>query len=151
MTFLNIQGEELLGRVVGGVRFPEDPQRRGDGTLRARWKIGFYHHTLSHLSPKNNFWPQPIHSKSEKVCGTAYSLKKNCEKVRAIFGPFWVLLGHFGPFWVTLGHFGSFFAILGPFRGFFGQICGKFKFFCGPVGVAGLAFRMYASTIDWSL
>ena len=25
----------------------------------------------------------------------------------------------------------------------FGQICGKFKFFCGPVGVVGLAFRMY--------
>ena len=40
-----------------------------------------------------------IHSKSEKVCGTAFSVKKNGGKVRAIFGPFWVISGHF------LGHF----------------------------------------------
>ena len=48
-----------------------------------------------------------------------------------------------------LGHFGSFLAIFGPFRGIFGQICGKFKFFCGPIGVMGLAFRMYVSRPPW--
>ena len=42
-----------------------------------------------------------IHSKSKKVCGTAFSVKKNAEKVRVIFGPFWVILG---PFWTFLGH-----------------------------------------------
>jgi len=39
-------------------------------------------------------------------------------------------------------------AIFGPFRGIFGQICGKFNFFCGSVGVAGLAFRMYGWGIN---
>ena len=62
-------------------------------------------------------------------------------------GHFRAMLDHFGPFGVIfgplLGYFGSFLAIFGPFRGIFGQICGKFKFFCGPVGVVGLAFRMY--------
>ena len=76
-----------------------------------------------------------IHSKSEKVCGTAFSVKKNCGKSA---GYFWAILGHS---WAILGHFG-------PFRGIFGQICGKFKFFCGPVGVMGLAFRMYGLTQD---
>ena len=64
-----------------------------------------------------------IHSKSEKVCGTAYSVKKNCGisagHCWAILGSFWVILGpccafwaifgsylgHFGPFWVIFGHF----------------------------------------------
>ena len=51
-----------------------------------------------------------IHSKSEKVCGTAFSVKKNCGKSA---GPFWATLGHFGSF---LGHFGPFWVIFGHFR-----------------------------------
>ena len=43
-----------------------------------------------------------IHSKSEKVCGTAFSVKKFAEKVRVILGPFWVI---FGPLWAILNHF----------------------------------------------
>ena len=65
--------------------------------------------------------PGIIHSKSEKVCGTAFSVKK---KLRKFFGPFWVILGPFwaflGHIWATLGHLGSFLAIFGPFRGIFG-------------------------------
>ena len=38
-------------------------------------------------------------------------------------------------------------AIFGPFFGIFEEICGKFKFFCGPVRVAGSAFRMYVATL----
>ena len=95
-----------------------------------------------------------IHSKSEKVCGIAFSVKKNCGKVRksgrhfwAIwgnFGPFWVI---FGPFWIILGHsrailghlgpfgviFEPFWVIFGTFSGIFGQICGRFKFFAGSL------------------
>ena len=47
-----------------------------------------------------------IHSKSKKVCGTAFSvnkLRKKCVNPCVIFGPFGVILGHFGSF---LGHFG---------------------------------------------
>ena len=46
-----------------------------------------------------------IHSKSEKVCGTAFSVRKIAEKCvnpGVIFGPFGVIVGHFGSF------FGSF-------------------------------------------
>ena len=49
-----------------------------------------------------------IHSKSEKVCGTAFSVRKIAEKCvnpGVIFGPFGVILGHF---WAILDHFGSF-------------------------------------------
>ena len=49
-----------------------------------------------------------IHSKSEKVCGTAFSVRKIAEKCvnpGVIFGPFGVILVHFGSF---LGHLGSF-------------------------------------------
>ena len=54
-----------------------------------------------------------IHSKSEKVCGTAFSVKKKiAEKVQVILGPFWVI---FGPLWAILGHFGHFWAILWHF------------------------------------
>ena len=46
-----------------------------------------------------------IHSKSEKVCGTAFSVKKNlrkkCVNPGVIFGTFGVILGYFGSF---LGH-----------------------------------------------
>ena len=83
------------------------------------------------------FIPQGIHSKSEKVSGTAFSVKKIAKTFWVILGPFRVFLGHFGPFWI----------IFGPFCGIFGQICGKFNFFCGIVGVEILAFRMYASII----
>ena len=67
------------------------------------------------------FIPQGIHSKSEKVSGTAFSVKK-------IAKTFWVILG---PFRVFLGHFGSHWAIFGP-------NCGKFAessiFFAGSLG-----------------
>ena len=63
-----------------------------------------------------------IHSKSEKVCGTAFSVKKNCGKS---LGHFWAMLGHFGSF---LGHFGPFWAILGHIwatLGHFGPFLGQ--------------------------
>ena len=108
-----------------------------------------------------------IHSKSEKVCETAFSVKKIAEKVRksgrhiwAIwgnFGPFWVFLGHFGSFWVILGpcwtifgHFGSFLAIFGPFRGMFGQ-SGKFQFFAAPLGSWGSLLECMVIMKAWLL
>ena len=42
-----------------------------------------------------------IHSKSEKVCRTAFSVNKNCGNLLDHFGSF---LGHFGHFWAFLGH-----------------------------------------------
>ena len=92
--------------------------------------------------------PLSILSKSEKVCGTAFSVKKKLRNKYinpgVIFGPFGVILGHYGSF---LSHFGSLWVIFGPFCGIFGHICGKFKFLCGIVGVARLAFRMYVRSI----
>ena len=67
-----------------------------------------------------------IHSKSEKVCGTAFSekkLRKKCVNPGVIFGPFG---GNFGPFWVI---FGPFWVILGHSRaimGHFGSYLGHF-------------------------
>ena len=55
-------------------------------------------------------------------------------------GHFWAILGHS---WAILGHLESYLGHFGPFCGIFGQICRKFNFFCGIVGVAILAFRMY--------
>ena len=60
----------------------------------------------------------PIHSKSEKVCGTAFSVKKNAEKVLkfwAILGHFWAILDHIGSFWAILGHLGSYLGHFVPF------------------------------------
>ena len=159
-----------------------------------QWRTHHHYYHTEHIW-KHVF----IHSKSAKVCGTAFSVKRNCGKVRksgrhfwaiwgncgpfwVIFGPLWIILGHsraifghlgsyLGHFGSFLGHFGSFlghsramldhfgpfgvifgplWGILGhfwPFWGIFGQICGNFKFFCGPVGVVGLAFRMYEGHI----
>ena len=98
-----------------------------------------YHFTFQHLKywqsavahlVRKEVWTMTlshrcIHSKSEKVCGTAFSVKKNCGKS---VGPFWAILGYFGSFFC---HFGSYLAIFGPFYGIFGQICGKFNFFAG--------------------
>ena len=81
------------------------------------------------------FIPQGIHSKSEKVSGTAFSVKK-------IAKTFWVILG---PFRVFLGHFGSYLGHIGPFLGQIAENLQKVQFFCGIVGVTILAFRMYAS------
>ena len=53
-----------------------------------------------------------IHSKSKKVCGTAFSVKKIAEKVHKSGHHIWAIWGNFGSF---LGHFGSFWVILGPF------------------------------------
>ena len=47
----------------------------------------------------------PIHSKSEKVCGTAFSVKKFAEKVRKSGRHIWAIWGNFGPFWVIFGPF----------------------------------------------
>ena len=72
---------------------------------------------------------EAIHSKSEKVCGTAFAVKIFCGKVRksgrlfasfwVIFGPLWIISGHsraiLGHIWATLDHFGSF---LGHFVAF---------------------------------
>ena len=70
-----------------------------------------------------------IHSKSEKVCRTAFSVKKKiAEKVRKSGRHFWAIWGNCGPFWVIFGplwiilghsraildHFGPFWVIFGP-------------------------------------
>ena len=70
----------------------------------------------------------PIHSKSEKVCGTAFSVKKfrkKCVNPGVIFvpfggnsGPFWVI---FWPFWIILGHSRAIFGHIGSFLGHFGS------------------------------
>ena len=60
--------------------------------------------------------PGIIHSKSEKVCGTAFSVKKNCGQFLGHFGSF---LGHFRPFWIILGHIWT---TLGHVGSFLGQI-----------------------------
>ena len=58
---------------------------------------------------------------------------------------FWAILGHFwvisGPFWVIFGHF------LGHCVAFLDKFAEISNFFCGPVGVLGLAFRMYDKII----
>ena len=46
-----------------------------------------------------------IHSKSKKVCGTAFSVKKRLRKKCIFWGHLEVILGNF---WVILDHFGSF-------------------------------------------
>ena len=64
------------------------------------------------------------HSKSEKVCGTVFSVKKNCGKsaqIRASFlGHLGVILGHFGTFWVIIGPCWTIFGHLGSYLGHFG-------------------------------
>ena len=65
-----------------------------------------------------------IHSKSEKVCRPAFSVKRNCGK----------LLSHFGSF---LGHFGSYLGHFGPFGVIFGHFWAKMRkvqFFAGSLG-----------------
>ena len=79
-----------------------------------------------------------IHSKSEKVCGTAFSVKKYCGKSA---GHFWAILGIFGSY---LCHFGPFWVIFGPFRGIFGKNCGKFNFFAVPLGSRDLLLECMA-------
>ena len=78
--------------------------------------------------------PGIIHSKSEK--GLRNRLFSQT-KLRKICGPFWVILG---PFWVI---FGPLWAIWSHFWPFLGQNA-ESSIFCGIVGVAILAFRMYA-------
>ena len=53
-----------------------------------------------------------IHSKSGKVCGTAFSVKKNAGHFWFILGHSWAIWGLFGPFRVI---FGPLLAIFGPF------------------------------------
>ena len=52
--------------------------------------------------------------KAKKFAEPPFQSKNIVEKVRVIFGPFWVILGHS---WAILG-------IFGPFRGIFGKIFG---------------------------
>ena len=91
-------------------------------------------HKLYMISYK---YHESIHSKSEKVCGTTFSVRNFAEKVRVIFGPLWVILGYswatlglFGPFWAMLGLFGSYlgplWAILGHFWPLLGQKSSNF-------------------------
>ena len=98
-----------------------------------------------------SIYASSIHSKSEKVCGTAFSVKKYCGKSA---GHFWATLGHFGSFWAFLGHFGSYLChfgpfgvIFGPFRGIFGQICGKFNFFAALLESRNSLLECMASSL----
>ena len=66
---------------------------------------------------------QGIHSKSEKVCGTAFSVKEILRKsgrhfwaISGNFGLFWVI---FWLFWIILGHSWD---ILGHFRSYLGHV-----------------------------
>ena len=80
------------------------------------------YHLLKNIAHAGPFKHFVIHSKSEKVCGTAFSdkkLRKKCVNPGIIFGSFDVILGHFGSF---LGHFGSFWVIIGPFWAIWGHI-----------------------------
>ena len=83
--------------------------------------------------------------KAKKFAEPPFQSKNIAEKVRVIFGPFWVIFGHS---WAILGHIcatlGHFWAISWHFW----KKLRKSSIFCGPVGVAGLAFRMYASILD---
>ena len=58
----------------------------------------------------------------------------------AILGHSWAILGLFLQFWVI---FKPLWDIVGHFWAKLRKICGKSKFFCGIVGVAILAFRLY--------
>ena len=85
--------------------------------------------------------------KAKKFAEPPFQSKKNCGLFLGHFGSFWVILG---PFWAFLGHFGSYLGHFGSFLAIFARsqqkklrkISGNFKFFCGPVRVAGSAFRM---------
>ena len=89
----------------------------------------------------NKFAEPPFQSKK---------LRKKCVNPGVIFGPFEVILSHF---WAILGHFGSYLVHFGQFWVIFGYFWAiswhfwtnlwKVQFFCGSVGVVGLAFRMY--------
>ena len=72
-------------------------ENRGSSKQLSAVFLQFYYSTLG------------IHSKSEKVCGIAFSVKKKlrkkCVNPGVIFGPFGVILGNF---WAILDHFGSF-------------------------------------------
>ena len=54
--------------------------------------------------------------KAKKFAEPPFQSKNIAEKVRVIFGPFWVILG---PFWAFLGHFGSYLCHFGSFLGHF--------------------------------
>ena len=76
-----------------------------------------------------------IHSKSQKVCGTAFSVKKIAEKCvnpGVIFGPIGIILGHsraiLGHIWAILGHFWPF---LGHFVAFLDKFAENSNFFAG--------------------
>ena len=108
-----------------------------------------------------------IHSKSEKVWGTAFSVKKIAEKVRKSGRHIWAIWGNFGPFWIILGlsramldHFGPFGVIFGPlwgilghfwpFLGHFVAYLDKFTessiFFAAPLGSWGLLLECMWNT-----
>ena len=95
------------------------------------WNIRDVIYSLPGESPTHNSEhddDDDIHSKREKVCGIAFSVK--------IFlghsGSFWVILGPFwaiwGNIWTTLGHFGSF---LGHFVAFLEKFAESSIFFAG--------------------
>ena len=61
---------------------------------------------------RSKLGPASIHSKSEKVCGTAFSVKKYCGKSA---GHFWPILGHSWAILGIFGHVGSYFCHFGSF------------------------------------
>ena len=72
----------------------------------SHWNFGFPFCMLELVPPKQcQGWTSRIHSESEKVCGTTFSVKKIAEKVRKSGRHFWVILGNFVPFWVIFGPF----------------------------------------------
>ena len=72
----------------------------------------------------------PYILKAKKFAEPPFQSNKIAEKVWVILGHSWVIFGHF---WAISWHFWT------NLR--------KVKNFCGPVGVAGLAFRMYGQYI----
>ena len=99
-------------------------------------------------------------SKRKSLRNRLFSQKIFRKKCGSFLGHFGSFLGHFGHFWVILGHSWAILGLVGPFWVIFGPLwvifghfwaiswhfwtnLRKVKIFCGPIGVVGLAFRMY--------
>ena len=83
--------------------------------LSLHLKSSILYGTLCEKSSWSPHRVQPYILKAKKFAEPPFQSKKIAEKVRVIFGPFWVILVHFGPFLVILGHFWSFRIILDHF------------------------------------
>ena len=90
--------------------------------------------------------------KRKSLRNRLFSQKILRKKCRSFLGHFGSFLGHFGHFWAILGHICATLGHFGSFLGHFVAFLEKFaesSIFCGPVGVAGLAFRMYICFVPW--